>query len=68
MEILSSSPYASFNSKEWNSLVSKREKFMNSPVKVQKKYLRDFTFKKIEKTKALQEKSALHKQMQLIFA
>ena len=68
MVILSSSPYATFNSKEWNSLVSKREKFINSPIKVQKKYFRDFTFKKIEKTKALQEKSELHKQMQLIFA
>ena len=68
MKILSSSPYATFNSKEWNSIVSKSEKFINSPIKVQKKYFRDFTFKKIEKTKAVQEKSKLHKQMQLIFA
>ncbi len=68
MEILSSSPYATFNSKEWNSLVSKREKFINSPIKVQKKYFRTFTFKNIEKAKGLQEKSELHEQMQLIFA
>ena len=68
MEILSSSPYAAFNSKEWNSVVSKREKFINSPIKVQKKYFRAFTFKNIEKTQGLQEKSELNKQMQLIFA
>ena len=68
MEILSSSPYATFNSKEWNSLVSKRDKFINSPIKVKKKYFRAFTFKNIEKAKALQEKSELHEQMQLVFA
>ena len=68
MEILSSSPYATINSKEWNYLVSKRDKFINSPIKVKKKYLRAFTFKNIEKPKALQEKSELHEQMQLIFA
>ena len=68
MEILSSSPYATFNSKEWNSLISKRGKFINAPIKVQKKYFRAFTFKNIEKPKALQEKSELHEQMQLIFA
>ena len=68
MKILASSPYATFNSTEWNSLVSKRDKFINSPIKVKKKYFRAFTFKNIEKTQALQEKSELHKQMQLIFA
>ncbi len=68
MEILSSSPYATFNSKEWHCLASKRDKFINSPIKVQKKYFRAFTFKNIEKTKVLQEKSELHEQMQLVFA
>ena len=68
MVILSSSPYATFNSKEWNSLVGKRDKFIYSPIKVQKKYFRAFTFKNIEKTKGLQEKSELHEQMQLTFA
>ena len=68
VEILSSSPYATFNSKDWNSLASKRDKFINSPIKVQKKYFRAFTIKNIEKTKGLQQKSELHKQMQLIFA
>ena len=68
MKIISSSPYSTFNSKEWNSLVSKCEKFINSPIKVQKKSCRAFTFKNIENTKVLQEKSKLDKQMQLIFA
>ena len=68
MEILSSSPYATFNSKEWNSLVSKRDNFINSPIKVKKKYCRAFSFKNNEKPKGLQEKSELHEQMQLIFA
>ena len=67
MEILSSSPYATFNSKEWNSLVSKNEKFENTPVKIQKKIYRTFTLKKTEKAKLLQEKNALHPQMQLVF-
>ena len=68
MKVISSSPYVTFNSKEWNSLLTKREKFINTPIKVQKKYFRAFTFKKIEKNKSLQEKSELHKQMQLKFA
>ena len=68
MEILSSSPYATFNSKEGNSLVSKPDKFINSPIKVQKKYFRAFAFNNIEKNKGLQGNSELHKQMQLIFS
>ncbi len=68
MKILASSPYATFNSKEWNSLVSKSDQFINTPIKGQKKYFRAFTLKKLENTKALQDKSELHKQMQLIFA
>ena len=68
MEILTSSPYATFNSKEWNSLVSKNEKFENTPIKIQKKFYRTFTLKKIEKAKLLQEKNELHQQMQLVFA
>ena len=68
MKFISSSPYAPFNSKEWNSLVSKNEKFDNTPIKIQKKFYRTFTFKKIEKDELLHEKNKLHKQMQLIFA
>ena len=68
MKVISSSPYAPFNSKEWNSLVNKSEKFENTPIKIQKKFYRTFTLKKIEKDKLLQDKNELHQQMQLVFA
>ena len=67
MKVISSSPYAPFNSKEWNSLVSKNEKFENTPIKIQKKFYRAFNIKKIEKDKLLQDKIELHHQMQLVF-
>ena len=66
MKVISSSPYAPFNSKEWNSLISKNAKFENTPIKIQKKIYRTFTLKKIEK-ELLQEKNELHHQMQLVF-
>ena len=68
MKVISSSPYAPFNLKEWNSLVSKNSKFENTPIKIQKKFYRTFTLKKIEKDELLKEKNELHKQMQLLFA
>ena len=68
MKVISSSPYAPFNTKEWNSLVSKNEKFENAPIKIQKKFYRTFTLKKIKKNELLQEKNELHQQMQLVFA
>ena len=68
MKVISSSPYAPFNSKEWNSLVSKNQKFENAPIKIQKKFYRNLTLKKIEKDKLLQEKNELQQQMQLVFA
>ena len=69
MKVISSSPYAPFNSKEWNSLISKNAKFEHTPIKIQKKFYRTFTLKikKTEKDKLLQEKNALHQQMQLVF-
>ena len=67
MKVISSSPYAPFNSKEWNSLISKNVKFENTPIKIQKKIYRTFTQKKIEKEKLSQEKNELHQQMQLVF-
>ena len=67
MNVLSSSPYSPFNSKEWNSLISKNEKFENNPIKIQKKFYRTFTLKKIEKDELLQDKNELHQQMQLLF-
>ena len=68
MKVIPSSPYAPFNSKEWNSLISKNVKFENTPIKIQKRFYRNFTLKKIEKDKLLQEKNELHQQMQLVFA
>ena len=67
MKVISSSPYAPFNSKEWNSLISKNAKFENTPIKIQKKFYRTFTQKIIEKDELLQEKNALPQQMQLVF-
>ena len=67
MKLISSSPYAPFNSKEWNSLISKNAKFENTPIKIQKKFYITFTLKKNEKDEILQEKYELHKQMQLVF-
>ena len=67
MKVISSSPYAPFNSKEWNSLISKNVKFENTPIKIQKKFFKTFTLKKIEKNQLLQEKNELHQQMQLVF-
>ena len=67
MKVISSSPYAPFNSKEWNFTISKNVKFENAPIKIQKKFYRTYTQKKIEKDKLLQEKGELHQQMQLVF-
>jgi len=67
MKVISSSPYATFNSKEWNSLIRKNSRFENTPIKIQKKFNRTFTLKKIEKDELLQEKNEWHQQMQLIF-
>ena len=67
MKVISSSPYAPFNLKEWTSLISKNARFENTPIRIQKKIYRTFTLKKIEKDKLLQEKNELHQQMQLVF-
>ena len=67
MKVVSSSPYAPFNPKEWSFLISKNVKFENTPIKIQKKFYRTFTLKRNEKDELLQEKYELHKQMQLVF-
>ena len=67
MKVISSSPYAPFNSKEWNSLISKNAKFENTPIKIQKKFYRTFTLQKIEDDELLQKNNELHQQMQLVF-
>ena len=67
MKVISSSPYAPFNSKEWNSLISKNARFENTPIKIKKKFYRTFILKKIEKDELLQDINDLHQQMQLVF-
>ena len=67
MKVISSSPYAPFNSKEWNSVISKNSQFENTPIKIQKRFYRTFTLKKIENDDLLQEKNDLPQQMQLVF-
>ena len=67
MKVISSSPYAPINSREWNSLKSKNAKFENTPIKIQKKFYRTLTLKRIAKDELLQEKNELHQQMQLVF-
>jgi len=67
MKVISSSPYAPFNSKEWNFLISKNVKFENTPIKIQKKNYRTSILKKFAKDKLLQGKIELQQQMQLVF-
>ena len=67
MKLISYSPYAPINPKECNTLISKNAKFENTPIRIQKKFYRIFTLKKIEKDELLQDKYELHKQMQHVF-
>jgi len=66
MKILSSSPYATFNPKEWNSLSRANYKFSSSPIKVKKKFFS--TFKNVKSTNTGPENNSLPKQIQLAFA
>ena len=68
MKVISSSPYAPFNLKEWNSLVSQNAKFEHTPIKIHKKIHKTFTLKKPEKDGRLQEKNEFHQQMKIVFA
>jgi len=68
MKVISSSPYAPFNLKEWNSLVSQNAKFEHTPIKIHKKIHKTFTLKKINKDELLQANNESHRQMQLVFA
>ena len=69
MKVISSSPYAPFNSKEWNSLVRKNAKFENAPIKIKKNFYKNSPLKKIEKKcEHLQKKNKLNLQMQLVFS
>ena len=65
MKILSSSPYAVFNPKEWSSLSRTNYKFSDTPIKIKKKYFS--TFKNIKSSKKAIENNDLPKQIQLAF-
>ena len=67
MKILSSSPYAVFNSKDWNSIKS-NIKPMNSktPVKLQKKFYKNY--QRLEYIEVSQENNLEPKLVQLSFA
>jgi len=65
MKILSSSPYATFNPKEWNSLSRTNRKFSSAPIKIKKKF-----FNNNENVKSIKiplENNDLPKQIQLVF-
>ena len=63
MKILSSSPYATFNPKEWNSLSRLNTKCSPNPIKIKKNYF--CTLRKIKSSKATQSNNELPKHIQL---
>ena len=63
MKIFSSSPYATFNPKEWNSLSRTNFKFSDAPIKIKKNS--SSTYKSVKSTKILQKNNELFKQIQL---
>ena len=65
MKIVSSSPYATFNPKEWNSLSERNHKFSDTPIKIKKRYFSKF--KKVKSNKLQQDNNCLPKQIQLAF-
>ena len=65
MKTLSSSPYATFNPKEWNSLSRANQRLSSNPIKIKKKFFSNF--KNVKSTKIAQENNDLPKQIQLAF-
>ena len=65
MKIFSSSPYATFNPKEWNTLPRTNNKFSNTPIKIRKSYFS--TFNNIKSNKIPNENNCQSKQMKLAF-
>ena len=65
MKILSSSPYATFNPKEWNSVKNNiNKRISNNPVKVQKKYFK--TFRKVEFAEIIIKNKEIPNQVQQV--
>ena len=65
MKIFSSSPYATFNPKEWNSLSRTNYEFSYTPIKIKKRYFS--TLKHIKSPKKARDNNDLPKQIQLAF-
>ena len=65
MKILSSSPYATFNPKEWNSLSKNNHRFSNTPIKIKKKFFNNI--KNVKSNKITKKTNDLPKQIQLAF-
>ena len=65
MKIFSSSPYATFNPKEWDSLSRTNYEYSDTPIKIKKKYFS--TFKNTKSPKKAIENNDLPKQIQLAF-
>ena len=63
MKIFSSSPYAIFNSKDWNKIPRTNNKFSNAPIKIKKIYFS--TFKNLKPNKTAQDNNHQSKQMKL---
>ena len=68
MKIISSSPYAAFNPKDWNSKSVANYRFSNQPIKIQKKF--SATIARIDSKADFlnNEKKEYPLQMQLTFA
>ena len=66
MKVFSSSPYATFNPKEWNALSRTNHKFSNTPIKIEKKYFGPF--KNTKSIKIEQKNNDKDMQIQLAFA
>ena len=65
MKILSSSPYSTFNPKEWNSLSRANLRFSSTPIKIKKRFFSNL--KNVNNTKNIQANYEFPKQIQLAF-
>ena len=65
MKIFSSSPYATFNPQEWNSLSKTNYRFSDEPIKIKKKYFS--SFKNEKSSKKSKGNNDLPKEIQLAF-
>ena len=65
MKILSSSPYATYNPKEWNSLSRANLRFSSTPIKIKKEYFS--ALKNFKSNIDAQENNDHPKQMQIAF-